>query len=258
VSRRQLVALALVLQFLLAAPAAAAFTDEFTGPAGAPPNPSVWAAKTELRSGELECYTARPVNVSLNGAGQLAITARRETNTLCGKQRDYTSGRIDTRGKRTWQYGTVEARIKLPDALGAWPAFWAVGYPGTWPAAGEIDMLEYPESSPSRQLKAHQGLHADTSSGAHCSYGGHDQTALVPWWLDWHVYAIDWRKDVIEWFIDGVRVWRVTPGYKPGCHWQFNRPFGLLLNVAVGGWGGTPISSQFPAVMLVDWVRVTP
>lgn len=235
--------------------------DHFDGPAGSAPDPNIWVPKVEVRSDELQCYTARQRNVCLDGSSNLKITALYEPGcTACGsgKTRDWSSARLDTRGKKQWQYGKIEARIKLPKAVGSWGAFWGVGYPGSWPAAGEIDILEYPQQDAKKQLKMHQGLHSDAvSDGSHCSWGGHDQSATTPWYQDWHLYAINWVENKIEWLIDGKVVWTVTPQYKTTCKWEFNRPFGLLLNVAVGGWGGTPNKAEYPAAMLVDYVKVT-
>jgi beta-glucanase (GH16 family) len=231
--------------------------DGFNGPAGAAPNPATWRLRTQEPGGELECYTQRAENVAQDGNGHLRIVARHDD--ACPSSRTWTSGKADTRGLKTWQYGRVEARIKLGSAIGSWPAFWTVGDPGTWPEAGEIDMLEYPQPDTARQMRAHQAMHANTTSSttADCGWHSHDETASTPWHSDWHVYGMDWKRDRVEFLIDGRVVWSQTPLTMPGtCVWQFNRPHGLILNVAVGGWGGTPDTSQFPSEMLVDWVQV--
>lgn len=239
----------------------APFRDEFDGPAGAPPDPATWAMKTGGRwmngdEPELQCYTQRPENVSQDGLGHLAITARYEpgTTSCADGPNDYTSARLDTRGLRTFGFGRVEARIQLPTAAGSWPALWMLGATGTWPAAGEIDILEYrPGPAPGT---AHHAIHADSAGDVHWQ-----QTFNAPgdWSGGWHVFGVDRRRDRLVFEVDGVTTWTRTAADMPaGGRWRFNGPFGLLLNVAVGNWGGTPDPEQYPATMLVDWVRVTP
>ena len=254
----------LLVTYTAATPAPApppVFSDGFEGPAGAPPDPAVWAVKTGGRwmnggTPELQCYTRRPENVSQDGLGHLVITARYEpSNTYCSDgPNDYTSARLDTRGVRAFRYGRIEARIKLPTAAGSWAAWWMVGASGSSPAAGEIDILEYrPGPAPAA---AHHAIHADRTDGAHWQQSA---DTLGTWAGGWHVYGIDWRRDRIAFQVDGVTTWTRTAADKPADgRWRFNQPFGLLLNVAVGNWGGTPDPAQFPAAMLVDWVRVVP
>jgi beta-glucanase (GH16 family) len=255
----------LVVDYTIAArapapPATAVFSDEFARPAGTPPDPATWDVKTGGRwmnggEPELQCYTARPENVGHDGLGHLAITARYEPgNAFCADgPNDYTSARLDTRGLRTFRYGRIEARIKLPTAAGSWPAWWMAGAVGTWPAAGEIDILEYrPGAAPAA---AHHAIHADDADGAHWQQSF---DALGAWTGGWHVFGVERRRDRITFRIDGAPTWTRTPADMPaGGRWPFNEPFGLLLNVAVGNWGGTPVPAHYPATMLVDWVRVT-
>ena len=243
---------------VLAAEPFPTWSDEFDGPAGAPPDPGVWRLRTggRWRHGgrlELQCYTQRPENVSQDGLGHLVITARYEPgNSYCADgPNDYTSARLDTRGLKTFRYGRIEARIKLTTAPGAWPAWWMVGATGSWPAGGEIDILEYrPGPAPEA---AHHAVHADTTDGAHWQ----QSTNVLGAWADaWHTYGIDWRPDRIAFLIDGAVSWTRSAATAPAdARWPFNQPFNLLLNVAVGNWGGSPDPAQFPAAMLVDWVR---
>jgi hypothetical protein len=85
----------------------------------------------------------------------------------------------------------------------------------------------------------------------------------VPWWWDWHVYGVRWAQDRSEFHVDGSTRWTITPADRPSRGlWAFNRPFFLLFNIAVVRWGCSgapspcPDPAQFPAAMLVDWVRV--
>jgi beta-glucanase (GH16 family) len=235
------------------------WSDEFDGPEGAPPDPATWALRTGGRwrhSGrlELQCYTKRPENVSQDGLGHLRITARSEpASTYCADgPNDYTSARLDSRRLKTFQYGRIEARIKLPTAAGAWPAWWMAGATGTWPASGEIDILEHrPGLEPDA---AYHALLGDRTSGTHWSQRA---TVTGVGGGEWHTYGIDWTKDRIDFQVDGVTTWTRSPADIPAdANWPFDDAFGLLLNVAVGNWGGTPDPAQFPAAMLVDWVRV--
>jgi beta-glucanase (GH16 family) len=234
------------------------WSDDFDGPLGAPPDPDVWRLRTggRWRHGgrlELQCYTRRPENVSLDGLGHLVITARHEPgNHYCADgPNDYTSARLDTRGLRTFRYGRIEARIKLPTAAGTWPAWWMAGATGTWPAAGEIEVLEQrPGLEPD---EGYHGLVGDTSDGAFWA-----QRASVTGLGGgtWHTYGIDWRAGRIAFLVDGATTWTRSPADLPEtARWPFVGAFGLLLNVAVGNWAGVPDPSRFPAEMVVDWVR---
>ena len=126
------------------------WTDDFQGPAGQPPDPGAWGY--ELGAGGWGCeqpqhYTSSPGNARLTGAGQLAITARREADGRI------TSARLITKGRVTARYGRVEARIRVPAERGTWTAFWMLGHDIDevgWPACGEIDVMEQVAVDPNR------------------------------------------------------------------------------------------------------------
>ncbi|MGH2944707.1 MAG: glycoside hydrolase family 16 protein [Solirubrobacteraceae bacterium] len=209
---------------------------------------------------ELQCYTTRPENISHDGHGHLKITARYErASTFCTDVRnDYTSARIDTSGKQRFRYGTIEARMRLPGGVGTWPAFWMLGdtYPELeqWPDAGEIDILEARGSEPT---KAHHALHGETYGGVHWQRS--TDTVGTDWTAGWHVYGIRWSENRIDYQIDGVTRYTLTPADIPAdAPWVFNKEFHILLNVAVGDWGGRPKPADYPRELLVDWVRVYP
>ena len=180
------------------------WADEFDAPAGAPPDPSRWTY--DLGDGgrgwgneELEWYTDRPENVAHDGAGNLVITAREaEPGLTCwyGPCR-YTSARLLTQGLFELTYGRIEARLKVPEGAGLWPAFWMLGSDiGAvgWPASGEIDVME----NVGRQPRLLYGtLHGPGYSGSQ----GFGSTLLMdePLADDFHVYAVDWEPGRITW-----------------------------------------------------------
>ena len=240
------------------------WSDDFSGSAGAAPNSAKW----QLESGgggwgndELEYYTGRPNNVSLDGGGHLAITARAETYTgPDGVTRNYTSARIQTKGLFATAYGRIEARIKLPAGRGLWPAFWALGQGIDtigWPWCGEFDVMENLGSDP---FTVYGSIHGPQAGARRGQYGlttaVRSRSSLA---TGFHTYGVTWSPDRIVFSLDGVAYSTRTPAsLAPGQRWVFNQRFFLLLNLAVGGdWPGSPgAGTHFPATMLVDWVRV--
>jgi uncharacterized protein (TIGR03437 family) len=244
------------------------WSDEFNGTAGTPPDPAKW--NYDLGGGgwgnnELETYTNSTQNAFQDGKGNLVIRAMRDSS---GR---YTSARLQTgsptASTRTtdgnWQYGKILARIKLPYGAAVWPAFWMLGESiGTagWPACGEVDIMENFGA-----LKNNAGLNTGTAHGPGYSGGqGISKAYTLPYGEkvanDFHIYAIEWSQDSIQWSVDGTVFHKVTPASLPaGAKWVFNNPFFLLLNVAVGGNPvGTPDpNAPFqPQDMLIDYVRV--
>ena len=175
------------------------WNDEFDGPAGQSPDSTRWTFDigTDWGNAQLEYDTDRPVNVSMDGIGNLAITAIEED--FLG--REYTSGRINTRNRFARTRGRFEARIKLPVGQGIWPAFWLLGAnfaTAGWPDCGEIDIMAFND--------------------------------------DFHVFAIDWDSSSITWSVDDHDYMTLGPSDLPsGTTWVFNHDFFIILNVAVGG-----------------------
>ena len=199
---------------------------------------------------ELQHYTDRPENARIEN-GMLVIEARKETYA----EQQYTSARLITKGLHSWQYGRIEARMKLPQGQGIWPAFWMLGHQFptvAWPQAGEIDIMEFIGREPN---KVYGTLHGPGYSGAQ-GFGGHIELPK-PVSADFHQFAIEWNADEIRWFIDGKPFHRATPADVAG-EWVYRQPFYLLLNLAVGGnWPGYPdASTSFPQQFQVDYVRV--
>jgi len=225
--------------------------DEFSGPAGSAPSPARWVLETGSRDGTLQEYTRSAANVSLDGHGHLVLTARRAASG------DYTSGAVQTSGRFQTTYGRVEARIEIPSGAGLWPAFWALGTDFSrvgWPQSGEIDIMENSGNDP---LKITGSIHGPWRKPD--GYAIHsDGFSSIPLANTFHVYGVLWGPNRITFTLDGTPYGTVTPkSLSPGQRWAFNKPFFLILDLAVGGQeAGSPRATRFPARMLVDWVRV--
>ena len=202
---------------------------------------------------EWQAYTDRPENVRLED-GMLVIEAREEEATFSG--RPYSSARIKTQGLHAWQYGRIEARLKLPYGQGIWPAFWMLGENIThkgWPASGEIDIMEHIGREPDH---IYATVHAPGYSGGN-GVGTSITTSADSLRNDFHVYAIEWEENQIRWYFDDQEFFKITPEDVPG-EWIFDHPFFIILNLAVGGgWPGYPnTTTVFPQFMYADYVRV--
>lgn len=244
--------------------AAVTFSDEFDGPAGSAVDGGKWQIETgdNVNNHERQYYTAGNRNAALDGQGHLAITARRENpaNYQCWYGRcEYTSARLNTAGKFTTTYGRVEARMKIPRGQGMWPAFWMlgsdIGQVG-WPNSGEIDVMENVGFEPST---VHGTLHGPGYSGTGGIGAGYTLPGGQAFADAFHTFAVDWSPNAITWSVDGTVYQRRTPADLGGKQWVFNKPFFLILNLAVGGyWPGDPNGSTvFPQQLLVDYVRVS-
>jgi len=236
--------------------------DEFNGPNGSRPDPAKW--KSEIGGNgwgnhELEYYTDRPENSRVD-QGKLIIEARREDYTgKDGVTRQYTSARLMTRGVFSQAYGRFAARIKLPRGQGMWPAFWLLGEDiekVSWPACGEIDIMENIGKEPS---SIHGSMHGPGYSGDFAFTSTYKLPGGPKFSDSFHVFAVEWEPNVVRLYTDDYLYATFLPAQLPaGKKWVFDHPFFIILNVAVGGdWPGPPdASTQFPQQMLVDYVRV--
>jgi beta-glucanase (GH16 family) len=235
------------------------WSDEFEGAAGTAVDPSKWTFDLGNNNGwgnqELEYYTDRTDNAALDGQGHLAITARSEP--FGGSS--YTSARLKTQGKVTWTYGRFEARVQLPYGQGMWPAFWMLGADITsvsWPACGEVDIFENLGREPAI---VHGTMHGPGYSGGAGPTGSTTLPGGARLADDFHVFAVEWEANVIRWYLDDqLYSTKTTADVPAGSSWVFDKPFFVILNVAVGGgWPGNPdATTTFPQQMLVDHVRV--
>ena len=190
--------------------------------------------------------------------GALVIEARREDY----EHRGYTSGRINTKGKREFLYGRFEARIRQPGEVGMWPAFWLLGSnidDVGWPACGEIDILE----GKGRLANWTSGaLHAGPEPAVRDIKSFEHEIEVGSLHDSWHVFAVEWEPQEIRWYVDGELVHAIgKPAGIERSYWPFDHghPYFIILNLAVGGWfdeGHPPPDDMAPQRLMVDWVRV--
>ncbi len=233
--------------------------DDFTGQAGKEPDAAKWAYDIGIGPGndgwgnnELQNYTNRPENVALDGTGNLAITSRRES--FGG--RSFTSARLKTKGIFSQKYGRFEARMKMPWGPGIWPAFWMLGDnidQVNWPQCGEIDIMEYRGQEPNLIYGTLHGPGYSGGASITKSFGFTNDRFDV----DFHVFAVEWGEDYIDFYVDDNLYQRLKPENLPG-EWVYDQPFFMILNIAVGGnYVGFPtLQTPFPQTMLVDYVKV--
>lgn len=202
---------------------------------------------------ELQYYADRPENVKVEG-GKLIITALRDSY----KTRDYSSAKLLTQGIEDWKYGRIEVMAKLPSGRGTWPAIWMLPESnkyGNWPRSGEIDIMEHVGHTPGM---VYGTVH--TQSFNHMKRTEKNDSVLVADAAEnFHLYAIEWREDKIDWFVDDQLYHTFKNTGKNTDDWPFDQPFHLILNLAVGGsWGGKKgvDDSIWPQSMEVDYVRV--
>ncbi len=243
------------------------WSDEFN--AGTAPDSRVWTY--DLGGGgwgnsELQDYTNAPANVRVEG-GQLIITAQQQV--LKGGRRTFTSARIKTDSKLTFQYGTIEARIKAPNlANGLWPAFWTLGNNFSlvgWPNSGEFDIMEMGAAA---AISAGV-VNRQVGSAAHWEHNGGradyglSYTSPTDLTTDFHLLRMDWTPTLVSTYIDNNLIWQmdISSTACTDCT-EFHQPHFMIFNLAVGGtYTGVTLASgitaPLPAEMRVDWVRVS-
>lgn len=238
------------------------WSDEFDS--GSAPDSAVWSydlGASGWGNNELQEYTSAPQNVRIED-GNLVIAVQKDEN-------GFTSARIRTEDKLTFKYGTIEARIKVPDlADGLWPAFWTLGNNFSqvgWPACGEIDIMEMGSGAAISAGVINQRV----GSTAHWDNEG--QWASYSRFLDmsadlddgFHIFSMDWTPTQITTYIDGQLIWtfRIQIDSCADCS-EFHQPHFIILNMAVGGnYTGLlspgQITATMPAEMLIDYIRIS-
>jgi len=238
------------------------WSDEFNAKGGTSVDSQKWTAETGGNgwgNDELEYYTSSTRNARQEH-GSLIIEAIHEPYVGAdGLKRDYTSARLKTQHKFSQAYGRFEARIKMPQGKGMWPAFWLLGDDIDlvhWPNCGEIDIVENIGIEPSI---IHGTIHGPGYSGAHGIGSSFTLPDSEPFSDDFHVFAVEWEPQEIRFYVDNHLYATRRPSDLPaGAKWVYDHPFFIILNLAVGGnWPGNPDeTTRFPQKMLVDYVRV--
>jgi beta-glucanase (GH16 family) len=231
-----------------------AWSDDFDGPTGQPPDPSRWVQESNAPAQQ---------SAFLNGAGQLVLRASRNRDD------SWTTPRLSTRGIKDFQYGRIEARMKLPVGAGLWPAFWLMGTNFSkvgWPAAGSIDIME--------NVGAQNGRHGLGPSVIRSTLHGPGAYGQNGMWRDYtlpnggrvddsgfHTYGIIWSPQVMQFYVDtpsNVYFVKQSSDLPQGAEWVFDKPFYLVLSLGVGGdWPGSADNmTPNPADTVIDYVRV--
>lgn len=231
------------------------WSDEFSNPGA--PDTSKWSYDLGGHgwgNNELQYYTNDARNVRVEN-GNLVIEARKDSF----ENKAYTSSRIISKHKGDWLYGRIEVRARLPKGKGTWPAIWMLSTDwkyGDWPASGEIDIMEHVGYDPevvhgTIHTEAYNHVKQTQKEGKITVTGAQD---------DFHIYAVDWREDKMDFFVDNKLYHTVERDPKDDFKgWPFDQKFHLLMNIAVGGnWGGKEGVDEFiwPQQMIVDYVRV--
>jgi len=253
------------------------WSDDFVGSKGASINSINWSARnchrTPTSMGGGACFDSEvvyyaPSAIKLDGSddGAAVITTTRISGALpsdagkcltgyCG----FVSGRFDTHGKVAFQYGFIEARIKMPAGSGNHPAFWMLGdniNQVGWPYSGEMDITEIHSNEPTTTTSA---THYSTVNSPNTCCDNHQyKVAALGVGADtsagYHTYAVAWMPNSISYYVDNRLISTTTPSNLGGL-WVFNSKFFLILNNAVNaGFSGSWQNLQ-SSTMSIDWVR---
>jgi beta-glucanase (GH16 family) len=233
------------------------WSDEFDGEAIDRSNWTYDIGGWGWGNGEAQFYTDRPENARVEN-GLLVIELRQERF----EDSYFTSARLKTQGLREFQYGRIEARIKVPKGAGTWPAFWMLGArfdPDSpepsrqWPNVGEIDIMEYVGREPDLVIGTVHGPGYAGSAGI--SQWNRQQFEIGD---EFHTFAIDWDVDGIDWYFDGAMYFDLPRERVGRREWVFDQPFFMILNLALGGTlgGNIAVDLEYPIRYYVDYVRV--
>ncbi|MEI6649326.1 MAG: glycoside hydrolase family 16 protein [Actinomycetes bacterium] len=252
------------------------WSDEFAGKKGALPNPKVWNYDIGNSYGwgnsELEYYTQKPANIATDGKGHLVITANRisdQSGTAVGavpgtdqilnicNECQFTSAKIKTANKIGFLYGRLEARMKIPTGAGTWPAFWLLGSDllqgNPWPECGEIDVLEARGFMPEAAFGTLHGPSFVAGSGGGYGSTFNNQTSLAD---AFHTYAIEWKKNQVDFYVDDNLYFSATPKDVAPGRWVFNHEFFLIMNLAMGGeFAGDIDPTINKSQLAIDYIR---
>jgi beta-glucanase (GH16 family) len=265
----------------------ATWSDEFNGAANSPINSANWTYDTGILNvnNEVEYYcdpssntfpcSSNVPNAYIDGNGHLIIKAIQVGSSVVPYSGSWTSARLKSQGLQAFSYGRIESSMSLPIGPGIWPAFWGLGTNITsvgWPASGEMDFMEnVPAASGLGPSAISSTLHGGNSpSNCYCGGNGMGKKFTFPSndpngpdVTTFHTYGAIWSANMVQFYVDdpaNIFFVRTASDIPSGFTWDFNAPFFLLLNLAVGGtgsWPGPPDNTTpTPAVMTVDYVRV--
>jgi beta-glucanase (GH16 family) len=255
------------------------WSDEFAnaGNANALPDSKIWTYDTGYRccgNNELETYCAAgsatapcdpaSPNAYVDTAGILHVLGRKVSGTT------YTSARLKTQGVLSFMYGRIEARMKLPESQGMWPAFWLLGNniaSISWPACGELDVMEHidgsnPPFSAGEKPAGYDWIAGSVHGGSTSAHLDGTQKFHPDGFsaAAWHTYGMNWTKGQIQFYVDDPQdVYATFTPANFGNPWPFDAgPQFIILNLAIGGdWPGSPDGTTvFPGDMQVDYVRI--
>ena len=240
------------------------FFDDFIG---GKINPEFWnyeVGNHQWPNNEKQAYTNRENNIYLKDSC-LHIVSRKEKDG----EREYTSSKINTRGKKYFKYGYFEIRAKLPMSHGAWSAFWLMPNERKegefWPDCGEIDMMEF---IPHHKYNPDKGV---LLYSLHSKNHNHRNKNCVQYTIfnnnyldldkEFHLYGMEWNENEFIYYFDNKEVARFKVSDDKECQnedsWPFHKDFYLIINVAVGGGlGGAIYDEELPCSFIVDYVKV--
>lgn len=237
------------------------------------PDPDKWGYEEGyVRNDEVQYYMRRRLKNARVEGGRLVIEAHRESLPNPNHDRDsthwqkrqrnieYTAASLTTKGRASWVYGRVEVRARVPKGQGVWPAIWMLGVnhdTAGYPKCGEIDIMEFVGHTPGTIYgTVHYPLSKPSPDKFKESRGG-TADAQAPW-NDFHIYAIEWTPDRIDFFYDQMKYFTFrTDEAGRGADNPFRKPHYLLINFALGGsWGGRVDDSILPQRYEIDYVRV--
>jgi beta-glucanase (GH16 family) len=236
--------------------------QEFNGKAFVKPDQAIWGYDLGSlnANSEEQFYTNSKFNAAMDGKGNLLITAKRieEGSALWMKCMSckFSSARLKTQDKLGFKYGRMEARIKMPAGVGTWPAFWMLGANLEnvgWPESGELDIVEARGIDPSIVFGT---AHGPGYNGAQGTQYGSTSYATAPLSDGYHIYAIEWGKNYVNWYFDDQVYLRMTPASVAPDEYVFNKEFFLILNLAMGGAFTGDIDPNLQrSRMYVDYIR---
>ena len=218
------------------------WNDEFDG-TGLPDDTKWTYDQGYVRSSELQYFTKKRIENAYQQGGFLHLVARCDSAVVDGEMRPMTSAEIITQGKASWLYGYVEVRAKVPYMAGL----------GTWPASGEIDIMEHVASD-------YRYVHFSQHSYKYNGSTPKTTSSYCPTvYSEFHTYGFQWTPETMIWYLDGVQKFKINNVEHIWSSWPFNKPFYLMLNLSMGGWGGKTdytLLKNNPMDYQVDYVRI--